>query len=201
MAKKKKAAGEALLEVDRKAHQAVLPYRDAPPVKVISWLSEVGDQPQMLTLSGSVLAWGAIRRDRRLIRAGSRMIASHLLATWAKNVVKHRVDRTRPFAARKKQDLKPKPGRDTSKEETSFPSGHSAGALAVAQAFAREFPNHSGKALAGAGLIAAAQVPRSSHYPTDVGAGLAIGWASEKLVDAAFSWASRPGDTSPIPPA
>jgi undecaprenyl-diphosphatase len=183
--KKKKGAGSALLEVDRKAHEAVRPYQDAAPVKALSWLSELGDQPQMLTLSGSVLAWGALGGDRRLVRAGARMVASHLLATWIKNRVKHRVDRTRPFAARSQEDRKPQPGQDQSKEETSFPSGHSAGALAVAQAFARELPEHRGKALAGAALIAAAQVPRCAHYPTDVGAGLAIGWASELAVDGA----------------
>jgi membrane-associated phospholipid phosphatase len=183
--KKKKRAGSALLDVDRKAHEAVLPYQDAPSVKALSWLSELGDQPQMLTLSGGVLAWGVVSRDRHFVRAGARMVASHLLATWLKNLIKHRVDRTRPFAARTHQDRKPKRGKDQSKEETSFPSGHSAGALAVAQAFARELPEHRGKALAGAGLIAIAQVPRCAHYPTDVGAGLAIGWASELAVDGA----------------
>lgn len=194
----KKKAGRALLEVDRQAHRAVLPYRNARAIKALSWLSGLGDQPQMLALSGGVLALGAVRREPRLARAGARMIAAHLLATWAKNVVKHRVDRTRPFAARAGEEPAPRPGRDRSKEETSFPSGHSAGALAVAQAFARELPEHRGKALAGAGLIAAAQVPRCAHYPTDVGAGLAIGWISEWLVDAAFRWASGPTDASPI---
>ena len=200
MGKKKKSAGKALLEVDRKAHEAVQPYQDAAPVKALSWLSELGDQPQMLTLSGSVLAWGVVRGDPRLMRAGGRMIASHLLATWLKNLIKHRVDRTRPFAVQTQEDRKAKPGRDQSKEETSFPSGHSAGALAVAQAFARELPEHRGKALAGAGLIAVAQVPRCAHYPTDVGAGLAIGWASEQMVDAAVRWVRGPADASPIPP-
>jgi undecaprenyl-diphosphatase len=185
MTKKRKKAGKALLAADRKAHQAMLPYSDTKAVKSLSWLSELGDQPQMLTLSGGVLAWGIVRGDRRLVRAGGRMIASHLLATWIKNIVKHRVDRTRPFAARDDGDRKPKPGKDQSKEETSFPSGHSAGALAVAQAFAREFPDQRGKALAGAGAIALVQIPRCAHYPTDVGAGLAIGWLSELAVDRA----------------
>jgi len=197
---KKQKAGRALLAVDRKSHETARPHQDSPPVKALSFVSELGDQPQMLTISGAVLAWGAIRRDQRLMRAGGRMIAAHLLATWIKNIVKHRVDRTRPFAAQGEEDRKPKAGRDTSKEETSFPSGHSAGALAVAQAFARELPEHRGKALAGAGLIAAAQIPRCAHYPTDVGAGLAIGWASERLVDAVFSWARGPADASPIRP-
>jgi membrane-associated phospholipid phosphatase len=119
------------------------------------------------------------------------MIASHLLATWSKNYVKLRVDRTRPRSAKSREDRKPKPGRNNEKEETSFPSGHSAGALAVAQAFAREVPEYRRSALTGAGLIALAQVPRCAHYPTDVGAGLAIGWLSELAVDRAATLIAR----------
>lgn len=182
--KKAEAAG-LLVEADRKTHEAVLPYRETPPIKLLSTLSEVGDQPPLLAISGGVLAIGVMRRDRRMVEAGGRMVASHLLATWVKNLIKHRVDRTRPFAARKKEDYTPKPGHNTSKEETSFPSGHSAGALAVAQAVARIYPDHRFKVLTAAGLVAAAQIPRCSHYPTDVGAGLAIGWVSELAVDRA----------------
>jgi hypothetical protein len=39
-------------------------------------------------------------------------------------------------------------------------------------------------AYGGAGLIALAQVPRCSHYPSDVGAGIAIGLASDNMIDA-----------------
>ena len=182
--KAKKAAGK-LLKVDAKAREAVLPYQQNPAVKVLSLLSDAGDQPPMLTLSGSVLALGLVGRNGRLIRAGSRMIAAHLLATAAKNYIKHRVDRTRPRSASGRNGHKPKPGHNRAKEETSFPSGHSAGAMAVAQAFARELPEYRGAALSGAGVIALAQIPRCAHYPTDVGAGLAIGWLSELAVDRA----------------
>ena len=139
----------------------------------------------MLTLSGGLLALGLVRRDGRLVRAGSRMIASHLLATGIKNFVKARIDRTRPRSAKGARGHKPKLGRSDAKEETSFPSGHSAGALAVARAFSREVPEYRSAALTGAGLIALVQVPRCAHYPTDVGAGLAIGWLSELAVDRA----------------
>ncbi|HEY0114137.1 MAG TPA: phosphatase PAP2 family protein [Allosphingosinicella sp.] len=183
MTRQKTQAAETLLEADRRTHEKVRPYRHSAPVKALSLLSELGDQPQMLTLSGGILAFGLFRGERRLTRAGARMIAAHLLATGIKNFVKRRVDRTRPFAANGEADHKPRLGRDDSKEETSFPSGHSAGALAVAQAFARELPEYRAAALGGAGLIALAQVPRCAHYPTDVGAGLAIGWLSEVAVD------------------
>jgi len=185
MSKKSKKTSKALLETDRKTHESVLPYRNTPAVKAIGWLSEVGDQPQLLTLSSGVLAYGLVRGRPDLTRAGARMIASHLLATAMKNVVKRRVDRKRPFAVSQKEDLEPEPGRNESKEETSFPSGHSAGALAVAQALAREVPAARTAAMAGTGFIALAQIPRCAHYPTDVGAGLAIGWLAEQAVDKA----------------
>ena len=120
------------------------------------------------------------------------MAAAHLIATAAKNFVKHRVDRTRPRSARGRDGHKPQLGRSEAKEETSFPSGHSAGALAVALAFAREYPDYRGPALAGAGMIALGQIPRCAHYPTDVAAGLALGWAAEAAVGAV--WPAPPGE-------
>jgi undecaprenyl-diphosphatase len=115
------------------------------------------------------------------------MLAAHTLATVAKNFVKHRVDRARPRSKHLEgKDHKLAPGRSTAKEETSFPSGHSAGAAAVARAFVRDYPEHAPAAYAAAGAISLAQIPRCAHYPTDVGAGLAIGVAAEALVSAAF---------------
>ena len=184
--KKLKKAHKALMKADKAALNATRPYQDSVPVRLLSWASELGDQPQLLTLSGSVLLAGLLARDRRLRRAGARMIAAHLLATAAKNFVKRRIDRTRPRSLNGKDDHEPKPGRDTGKEQTSFPSGHSAGAVAVARAFSREFPEHAPAALGAAGLIALAQIPRCAHYPTDVGAGIAIGLAAEKAVDSAW---------------
>lgn len=179
-------ARRALIDADKAVRDAVEPYKKSAAVRAVSWASELGDQPQMLALSGGILALGLVRRDGRMARAGARMIAAHLFATMAKNFVKHRVDRTRPRSAGNGQGPKPRPGRSTAKEETSFPSGHSAGAIAVARAFAREYPDQLGAALAGGSFIALAQIPRRAHYPTDVAAGLAIGLAAEKAVDAVF---------------
>ena len=202
MAKKDKdpveETAEALLDADQAVAEAVEPYAKSAGVRAAGWLSDLGDQPQMRILCGAVVAAGLVGRSKRLTRAGLRMIAAHTLATEAKNVVKKRVDRSRPRSRSGENGHKPKPGRNREKEETSFPSGHSAGAAAVAAAYARDFPEHRAAAAAGAGAIALAQIPRSAHYPTDVGAGLALGLASEALLDPVldplFDWLQLSGD-------
>ncbi len=157
-------------------------HRHSWPMELLATASDVGDQPQLRLISGIVLVAGIVCRKPRLVRAGARMLAAHELATAAKNVVKRRVDRTRPRSADTPRQAKARPGRNTGKEVTSFPSGHTAGAIAVAQAFAREFPEHRGAALGAAGLVALAQIPRCAHYPTDVGAGAMLGAAAEALL-------------------
>jgi membrane-associated phospholipid phosphatase len=198
--RKPAAARKALMDADKAAADAAGPYRKSMAVRAMAWASELGDQPQMLILSGGLLALGLVRRDGRMARAGGRMIAAHLLATMAKNFIKHRVDRTRPRSTGNGKGHAIRPGRSHAKEETSFPSGHSAGAAAVARAFARDYPEHQGAALAGAGFIALAQIPRCAHYPTDVGAGVAIGLAAEKAVDAVWPFGDAADQSNSVRP-
>jgi membrane-associated phospholipid phosphatase len=183
--------GDALMDADAAVTEAVVPFRRTPPVKALSFLSEFGDQPQARALCLGILALGTIRGDGRLVRAGARMLIAHEAATLIKNFVKRRVDRTRPRSRGNGKSHTPRPGRRTHKEETSFPSGHSAGAMALARAFLRDYPEHAVPAYAGAGLIALAQIPRCAHYPTDVGSGLAVGAAAEGAVSWLFDRASE----------
>ncbi|MBA3677415.1 MAG: phosphatase PAP2 family protein [Sphingosinicella sp.] len=189
-----KKAAKAVIAADGAAAEAAAPYAQTEIVRIAGWLSEVGDQPPMRVLCAAVIAAGLAGPNKRLARAGVRMIAAHTLATLAKGFVKDRVDRSRP---RSGPDHLPRLGRRTDKEHTSFPSGHSAGAAAVARAYAREFPEHEAAALAGAGAIAITQIPRSAHYPTDVGVGLAIGWLSELAVDRLLNAFERPDEPFP----
>jgi membrane-associated phospholipid phosphatase len=180
-------AAAALVDVDRLTARKTLPHEHSLPVRLLDHVADLGDQPQMRILCGSVIALGLIRGDRRLAGSGLKMLAAHTLATLAKDFVKHRVDRTRPRSVKKPgKDARPRAGRDTAKEETSFPSGHSAGAAAVGRAFAREYPEHAVSAYGGAAVLALAQIPRCAHYPTDVGAGVAIGLVAEAITDLGF---------------
>lgn len=156
--------------------------RGNPLVRGLGALSELADQPPLITACTAVLAAGLVLRNRRLARAGLRMLLAELVATKAKTIVKNRVDRTRPRAVVAGRDYAAEPGDEHDSEMSSFPSGHTAGAVAVARAFARDYPDHAGTAYAIAAAVGIVQVPRSAHYPSDVTAGAAIGFVSEAAV-------------------
>ena len=186
MAKAKKITPlEALVVLDGSIAEALQPHRETRLVRAVGLVGKQGDQPQMIALSGLVLAGGLLRGDRRVIEAGGRMLASHLLATAAKHHIKRRIDRRRPprDGGDPKRDAEPRLGRSDEKAWTSFPSGHTAGAVAVAQGFARVFPEHRAKAVAGAATVSLAQVCKQAHYLSDVTAGVAIGVVAEAVVD------------------
>ena len=173
---------KSVTRAEKRVAEVAAEHRDTPPVEVLSKLSDAGDQPQLRWLSGGLFAAGLLTRRPRLARAGVRMLVAHEVATLVKNFIKNRVDRTRPRSADSAKDSEVRRGHRSSKEETSFPSGHTAGATAVAQAFAREFPEHQIAARAAAGVIGLAQIPRCAHYPTDVGVGALVGVAAEAAV-------------------
>lgn len=187
MAMEKMSDGaKSLRDADVEITEELGEHNGSLPMRALSKLGKLGDQPELRLISAAVIAAGLLARHERLSRAGMRMLAAHELATLAKDFVKERIDRTRPRSARDRNQSEPRPGESKDKERTSFPSGHSAGAFAVAQAFAREFPGQRAPALAAAGLIAIAQIPKRSHYPTDVAAGAILGAASEALVSAVW---------------
>gem|GEM_PF-579654 len=190
---------EAALDADAAAAEAMAPYENLPLLEPVA---DLGDQPQLRILCAATIAAGLAAGRRsgwgpRLAKAGLRMLVAHQLATAAKNFVKHRVDRTRPRSLHLPgKDHRISPGRNGEKEETSFPSGHASGAVAVARAFAREFPEHRAAAAAAGGALALVQVPRCAHYPTDIAAGAAIGLAAEAAL--ALLWpAERAPENGP----
>jgi membrane-associated phospholipid phosphatase len=161
----------------------VEPFRGTAVVQAITVVSKIGDQPPLRMLSAATIAIGLVSKHPRLTQAGLRMFVAHTLATASMNVLKRRINRTRPNARGAGDDHRVHRGNDASHDATSFPSGHSAGALAVGAAFARDFPEYRIGALVSAGAVALAQVPRGAHYLSDVAVGSAIGLASEAVLN------------------
>ncbi len=185
--KQLEAAEDRLIGFDDRAQRFFDAYTESPPVRALDLFSKLGDQPELRLLAGSLIVAGTFAGSDRLVRAGARMIIAHETATLAKDLMKTEIDRTRPRSAGARDEKKPKKGKHTAKEETSFPSGHSAGAMAAARAFSREFPEYGAAAMGAAGLIAASQIPRCAHYPSDVVVGVLVGLAAEAATSTAWN--------------
>ncbi|UAK25717.1 phosphatase PAP2 family protein [Sphingomonas nostoxanthinifaciens] len=176
---------------DVKVAQKLAPARKSPVVRALGTLSELADQPQLNTICVATLGVGLITGNRRMAKAGFRMLVTQLLSTRLKGLIKHSVDRTRPKAVAEGRNYERHAGSDGASEMNSFPSGHTAGAVAVARAFVREYPEHSLAAYAGAAAVGLIQVPRSKHYPSDVAAGMVVGLLADGLVSGAVTrWTS-----------
>ncbi len=178
-------------EVDAAVASALIPHAGKAAVRALGPFGDLSDQEPLYAAAGAVLATGAVMRDGHVWRTGTRILASHLLATALRGVVKKLVDRTRPEAAARRDDYVLREGRRHESDFNSFPSGHTAGAVAVAMAVSRDNPAARGPAFAFATLSGAAQVLRSRHYVTDVVAGAIIGVAADALIDALIVRAKR----------
>jgi membrane-associated phospholipid phosphatase len=176
----------AVEQADLEVAEHLAPFHDSLPVRAVGPIAEMGDQPPLYALTGGVILAGIATRDWRLTHGGARMMAAHVAATVLKTILKRCVDRTRPARIAKDGAYKLGKGRRYETEYNSFPSGHTASSVAVAQALGRAYPGLSGAALGAAGTIAGLQVIRSKHFPSDIVAGAAIGLAAEKAVDLIF---------------
>lgn len=177
--------GGAIVRTDKALSHRLARYRHHPAARALGWAAEVADQPQLLSLSVATIAVGGFAGRRDLVRGGVRMLAAELTATGAKAVVKRLVERSRPGHALDTGDDRFRAGGRDDHALTSFPSGHTAGAVAVARAAAREIDGVALPAAIATGLVAAAQAPSGHHYLGDVAAGGIIGWLAEALVDRA----------------
>lgn len=180
-----KQAAKRVAKADQAITHRAAHFRDKPLMKVFAALCEAADQPPLIAASAGTLAVGLLGKRGDLARGGARMLASHLLATGAKLAIKHRFDRTRPSEAIA-HGHKFRKGNQGGHEEKSFPSGHTAGAVAVAHAASAEIDGATVPATLAAAAVAAGQAPAGNHYLTDVLAGAVIGYVADVAVGAVF---------------
>ena len=156
------ADASAVEKLDIAAAETLAAHRRHPVVRAAARFSEIGDQPPLFALGGALTAGGLLFRNARLLEAGLRVLAAEALATGAKHLIKRSVRRSRPHVLLDEGEYRAEMAKPPRKPEQSFPSGHTAGAVAVA----------------GAAAIGLIQTPRGAHYPSDIAAGAAIGAAS-----------------------
>lgn len=176
---------------DVEVADALVPLAGDTAVRALGAVADLSDQEPLYAASAAVLATAVVMRDGRTWRAGTRILAAHLFATALRGIVKQSVDRTRPDAAARRDEYVLREGRREDSDFNSFPSGHTAGAVAVAMAVGRAYPGARAAAIGIAAAAGAAQIIRSRHFLSDVLAGAAIGFAAEGLIDGLISQADR----------
>lgn len=167
--------------IDVEIIEKMRPLLQKPAVRRLGKLGNLGDEPPLLAISTVLLLGGTLARNPALQRASIRMLMAHFVAIALKEWGKNSVDRTRPAEQLRAGSYHMAMGNSRDADLRSFPSGHTAGALALARAFSRDYPRYTKPLLAAAAAIGALQVPRGAHYPGDVLAGGVAGAVAEKI--------------------
>lgn len=185
MAGKIEPAGAQPLTLPERIDIAVVdrlsPWLRTPAARMLGQVGEVGDKPPLRLLAGTLLATGLLRGDRTRARAGLRMLLAHSLAVAVVQLGKDRIERSRPRRLMEDHHYRFAWGRSKKPSLRSFPSGHTAGSVAMASAYAADFPAHAAPALAAASTVGALQTVRRAHFPTDILAGAVVGLAAAGL--------------------
>lgn len=181
---KKRDAIKKVEEADVEISQSISGWKDTAPVEALGWLGKMTDQPPLYAFIGGVAAAALIRRDTKLLRTSARMLVAHWLGIRAKNAVKGAVDRTRPQMLIEEGRYEAGKGEREDKAFSSFPSGHTVGALALARAIMRDYPEHAAAGYATTVAAAVARIAKCDHFASDTLAGAVIGYAAEETASA-----------------
>ena len=164
----------ALCEADRVGTQQAA-SRIPPGVgKVLSAVEEAAESTKLWCGAAVAMAWLGGWRGRRAAASG---LAALTVAQLISNgVCKQLADRPRP-----PKEWFPHDEVDDRPDSSSFPSGHTAAAVAFTAAVAPTWPAVGAACALPAAMVALERVQSGAHYPSDVATGAAFGLASAWL--------------------
>ncbi|MFJ4525731.1 phosphatase PAP2 family protein [Streptomyces sp. NPDC088810] len=163
-----------LRDVDRSLSKQVA--RRTPPGvgKVLSAVEEAAESTKLWCGSAAAMAWLGGWRGRKAAAGG---LAALTVAQLISNgLCKQLADRPRP-----PKEWFPHDEVDDRPDSSSFPSGHTAAAVAFTAAVAPTWPAVGAACALPAAMVAFERVQSGAHYPSDVVTGAAIGLASAWL--------------------
>ncbi|MGW7244081.1 phosphatase PAP2 family protein [Streptomyces sp. NPDC054804] len=147
-----------------------------PPgvARVLSAVEESAEKSKLWCGAAAAMTWWGGWKGRKAAAAG---LGALVVAQLASNgLCKPLADRPRPPAEWIPHDeVADRP------DSSSFPSGHTAAAVAFTAAVAPTWPAAGALCAVPAALVALERVQSGAHYPSDVAAGAAIGLTSAWL--------------------
>ncbi|MFF9851494.1 phosphatase PAP2 family protein [Streptomyces litmocidini] len=158
---------------------------DSPVARrLLPAVEETAEHTKLWWVAAAGMAVRGGRRGRRAAASG--VLAMAVAELLSNGVVKQLIERRRPPAEWIPHgDVTDRPG------SSSFPSGHTAAAVAFTVAVVPTWPWAGAACAAPAVLVAVARVHSGAHYPSDVAVGAVIGAAAAALVRTAPRSLSR----------
>ncbi|MET9496938.1 phosphatase PAP2 family protein [Streptomyces sp. NPDC006552] len=146
----------------------------AGAAKVLSAVEEAAEGTKLWCAAAGMMAWRGGWRGRRAAAAGiAAVVAAQLMSN---GVGKQVTSRRRP-----PKEWIPHDEVEDRPDSSSFPSGHTAAAVAFTAAVAPTWPLAGALCAVPAAAVAVERVQSGAHYPSDVAAGAAVGLAAAWL--------------------
>jgi membrane-associated phospholipid phosphatase len=163
-------------EGDRRLTQWMAGWRSPTVRHALSAVEETAESTKLWCGAAAAMAAVGGRRGRRAAVAG---LAAMTVAQLASKAGKPLADRRRPPT-----EWVPHGEVEDRPDSSSFPSGHTAAAVAFTAAVAPRWPAAGAACAIPTVLVAVERIQSGAHYPSDVAAGAVIGLASSWLVRA-----------------
>ncbi|MGW7342781.1 phosphatase PAP2 family protein [Streptomyces sp. NPDC054854] len=169
---------DALHDGDHRLTRRMAAWESAWARPLLPPVEEAAEHTKLWWAVAVIMAAGGGWRGRKA--AGAGITAMAVAEVLSNGIVKQLVERRRPP---KKwiphDDVKDRP------DSSSFPSGHTAAAVAFTAAVALSWPRVGAACAIPTVAVALERVHSGAHYPSDVAAGAVIGLAAASLVRSA----------------
>ncbi|MFJ8133896.1 phosphatase PAP2 family protein [Streptomyces hydrogenans] len=168
-------APAGLRDRDHRLTRQVAAWESPAARRLLPAVEEAAEHTKLWWAAALLMAAAGGRRGRQAAAAG--VLAMAVAEALSNGVAKQLVERRRP-----PEEWIPHDDVADRPDSSSFPSGHTAAAVAFTAAVAPSWP-WAGAACAVPGvLVAVERVHSGAHYPSDVAAGAVIGGAAAALV-------------------
>jgi len=171
-----------LMAFDRPIMDFVQDNRSDTLGQIVDITNSFGEETGLLPLVGGSMALGLVFKNDKLKRAAVRSLGAVAIGQLTVEFLKAMTHRSRPRDNQGPYDFG---GAGWSSDNTSFPSGHSAGAWSVMTVFATEFKDTKIVPILAYSLAAMtsfSRVYKNAHWVSDVTLGALVGWISGKLM-------------------
>ncbi len=175
-----------LLQNDEQVKMFIQQYKTPGTIKAAKYFDKAGQTHYDLAVAALVCAGGVFAKNQRVANGGYDAIQALLLSGAIGMGMKIAFGRERPYQSATSTQWFQNPIKIQKKYYTSFPSGHSLSAFALAGSLA---PLFTGKykwlqipVYAAATGVALSRVHDNKHWPSDILIGSALGYAVSKVV-------------------